>query len=145
MMSCRVVALCCAALLTAACSGTKRPAIEDLSGHENLSLYTLGVLRGARDGDRLTTQAMLSDSSSILTMDMRFTIGSPTALQSGEWKWARNNGMAGGAIAARSVTFLGGQSGPPSIGGIFDLVGPSGAALYRVNIPVTELKPIRGR
>ena len=49
------------------------------------------------------------------------------------------------AAAARSVTFLGGQSGPPSIGGIFDLVGPSGAALYRVNIPVTELKPIRGR
>jgi hypothetical protein len=144
MMSSRSLALC-GALLLAACGGSKRPAIEDLGGGENLSLFSLNALRGARDGDRLNTEAMFSDSSSMLTMEMRFLIGSPTVLQSGEWKWARNNRLASGAVAARSVTFLGGQSGPPSIGGTFDLLGPDGAARYRVNIPVTELTSIRGR
>ena len=108
--------------------------------HENLSLFTLHSLRGTRDGDRLRTQAMFSDSSSILTVEMHFAIGSPTTLESGGWNWARNNQMLSGSVAARSVTFLGGQDGPPSIGGTFDLLGSDGAAHYRVTIPVTELK-----
>ena len=91
------------------------------------------------DGDRLQAQAVLSDSSSILTLEMHFKVGSPTALESGTWLWTRNSQRNGGAVAARSVTFLGGQDGPPSIGGIYDLLGQDGTALYRVNIPVTAL------
>jgi hypothetical protein len=108
--------------------------------HENLSLFTLQSLRGTRDGDRLRTQAVFSDSSSILTVEMRFAIGSPTTLESGAWKWARNNQMLSGSVAARSVTFLGGQDGPPSIGGTFDLLSTDGVVRYRVTIRVTELK-----
>lgn len=131
--------LCCA-LLLAACGGSKRPAVQDLSGRENLSLFTLQSIHGTRDGDRLRTLATFSDSSSILTVEMRFAIGSPTTLESGTWRWSRNNQLREGTVAARSVTFLGGQDGPPSIGGTFDLAGPEGAALYRITIPVTELK-----
>jgi hypothetical protein len=48
-----------------------------------------------------------------------------------------------GSVQERSSTFLGGQSGPPSIGGSFDLVGPAGQPLYRIRIPVQPLdKPI---
>lgn len=36
--------------------------------------------------------------------------------------------------------FLGGQDGPPSIGGSFDLRDGTGAAAYRITIPTTELK-----
>ena len=36
--------------------------------------------------------------------------------------------------------FLGGQDGPPSIGGSFDLLDPAGVGKYRVTIPTTELK-----
>ena len=36
--------------------------------------------------------------------------------------------------------FLGGQDGPPSIGGRFDLLDPKGAATYRITIPTTELR-----
>ncbi len=46
----------------------------------------------------------------------------------------------GGTVAERSVMFLGGQDGPPSIGGRYDLLGPTGAAAYRITIPTTELK-----
>lgn len=130
--------LLCATLLLAAC-GAKHPAVEDLATHEDLSLFKLHTLRGTRDGDRLPVQAVFSDSSSILTMDMRFAIGSPTKLESGTWRWTRNNQMLGGGIVARSVMFLGGQDGPPSIGGTYDLLGQDGAARYRVTIPVTAL------
>jgi hypothetical protein len=132
--------LCCALLLLAACGGPPHPAIADLTGRENLSFFNLASIRGARDGDSLQAQAMFTDSSSILTIEMRFRIGSPTTLSAGTWQWTRNNRRTEGTLAARSVTFLGGQSGPPSIGGTFDLTGPDGSARYRVTIPVTELR-----
>lgn len=128
-------------LLLGACASPKGPAVEDLVTHENLTIFKLGSLRGTRDGDRLDAQAMFTDSSSMLTIEMRFAIGAPnTTLESGVWQWTRNNQPLSGNISARSVTFLGGQSGPPSIGGSFDLLGPDGAPRYRVTIPVTELK-----
>jgi hypothetical protein len=136
--------LCCTLLVLVACGAPKHPAVEDVSGRENLSLFKLQSLRGARDGDRLQAQAMFSDTSSILTVEMRFAIGSPTTLQSGTWRWTRNNQVLSGAVAARSVSFLGGQDGPPSIGGAFDLLGEDRAPRYRVNIPVTVLEKMWG-
>jgi hypothetical protein len=103
-------------------------------------MFKLGSLRGTRDGDRLVAQAMFTDSSSMLTIDMHFAVGTPTTLESGMWRWARNNRLMTGTVTGRSVTFLGGQDGPPSIGGSFDLLGPDGAAKFRVSIPLTELK-----
>ena len=136
-LSIRLKLLCCA-LLLAAC-GARRPAVEDLTTHAGLSLFKLHSLRGTRDGDRLRAQAVFSDSSSILTMEMHFAVGSPTRLDSGTWRWSRNNQVLDGSIAARSVMFLGGQDGPPSIGGTFDLLDSAGVARYRVTIPTTAL------
>src|SRR5258708_9120052 len=120
--------LWCCALVLAGCGGSKRPAVQDLSGRENLSLFTMLAIHGTRDGDRLQTLATFSDTSSILTLEMRFAIGSPTRLESGTWRWSRNNQLREGTVTARSVTFLGGPDGPPSIGGKFDLLGPDSAA-----------------
>lgn len=130
----------CGALLLPACGSSKRLAVEDLGGREDLSLFKLHAIAGTRDGDRLRVQAMFSDSPSILTVEMHFAIGSPTTLESGVWRWSRNGQLTTGAVMARSITFLGGQDGPPSIGGTFDLLAPDGVARYRVNIPVTQLK-----
>jgi hypothetical protein len=130
--------LLCGVLLLTAC-GAKHPAVEDLTSHEDLSLFQMHSLRGTRDGDRLQAQAVFSDSSSILTMEMHFAIGSPTTLESGTWRWSRNNQMLNGTIVARSVMFLGGQDGPPSIGGTYDLRDSAGTARYRVSIAVTAL------
>jgi hypothetical protein len=130
---------CGALVLLAACGGASHPPVESLTAAEDLALFKLHSLRGTRDGDRLQAQAVFSDTSSILTVEMQFAIGSPTRLQTGTWRWSRDNRMMSGTVAQRSVTFLGGQDGPPSIGGVFDLLAPEGAALYRVNIPVTAL------
>jgi hypothetical protein len=130
-----VLILC---VLLTGCVRSNVPLLQDLSKHEDLSRFTLQSVRGVRDGDRLAAQVLISDSSSILTLDLHFAIGSPTTLQSGDWRWSRPGRLLNGTISARSVTFLGGQDGPPSIGGTFDLAGASGA-LYRVTIPLTVL------
>ena len=132
-------------LLLAGCA-KPHPPIEDLTGRENLSAFTLAQVRGTRDGDRLDAQARFEDGSSTLTVTMQFAIGAPTRLKSGQWQWMRDNHLATGTVEERSVMFLGGQSGPPSIGGRFDLLDPSGAPHYRITIPTTELQlklPIR--
>jgi hypothetical protein len=71
---------------------------------------------------------------------MGFTIGIPTKLKSGRWQWTRDGRLTSGTVTERSVMFLGGQDGPPSIGGRFDLLDPTGVAEYRITIPTTELR-----
>ena len=126
-------------LLLAGCGRSEHRPLQDLSGREDLSRFTIQSVHGIRDGDRLAAQVLMSDSSSILTLDLHFAIGSPTTLQSGEWRWSRPGGLLlDGSVSARSVTFLGGQDGPPSIGGTFDLSGGNNAS-YRVTLPLTVL------
>jgi hypothetical protein len=133
----RFVLILC--LLAAACARSNRKPLEDLSGREDLSRFTIQSVTGVRDGDRLSAQVLISDSSSILTLDLHFAIGSPTTLASGIWHWSRpSSSLLSGAIAERSITFLGGQDGPPSIAGTFTLL-TSGTEAYRVTLPLTVL------
>ncbi|MGD1097226.1 MAG: hypothetical protein ABSB35_35225 [Bryobacteraceae bacterium] len=132
--------LLCLIILLAACSRPPQPPVEDLSGREKLSSFTLGQIRGTRNGDRLDAEANFIDGSSTLTVSMRFVVGAPTRLASGQWQWTRDGHVTGGAMVERSVMFLGGQDGPPSIGGRFDLLDATGKGEYRINIPTTQLK-----
>jgi hypothetical protein len=130
----------CLAVVVAACNKPPRQPVEDLTGRENLASYVLRQVRGTRDGDRLDVEAIFGDGSSTLTVKMRFDIGSPTKLNSGRWQWSRDGHLIAGTVAERSVMFLGGQDGPPSIGGSYDLLDSAGVAHYRINIPTTELE-----
>ena len=130
----------CAVALLVGCARQPRAPVEDLSGRENLSSYALAQVRGTRNGDRLDAEAKFVDGSSTLTVAMRFAVGSPTRLSSGDWQWTRDGRLTRGTVAERSVMFLGGQDGPPSIGGRFDLIGPAGVAEYRITIATTELR-----
>lgn len=129
-----------AIIFLGACARPPKPPVEDLSGRENLSSFTLTQVRGTRDGDRLDAEAKFGDGSSTLVVTMHFAVGAPTKLSSGRWQWTRDGRTASGALAERSVMFLGGQSGPPSIGGRFDLLDPAGTAQYRITVPTTELQ-----
>ena len=129
-----ILALC---LVLPACARRDRPALEDLTTGQSLSAYKIESTRGVRDGDRLAAQVLISDSSSILTLDLHFAVGSPTTLESGTWRWAQSGRLLKGAVMARSVTFLGGQDDGPSIGGVFDLTGDD--QQLRVTLPLTVL------
>lgn len=122
--------------------GKPPKAVEDLSGHEDFSAYQVTQVRGHRDGDVLTAQASFSDGQGgAFLVDLRFAIETSARLESGKWRWIKQAGfLRTGTVAARSVMFLGGQNGAPSIGGSYDLLDEKGVAAYRVNIPTTALE-----
>jgi hypothetical protein len=118
--------------------GCARPPapVEDPNGSRDVSRFSLTDIRGTRDGERLIVRAIYGDGTRELALDLHFKVGVPTKLQAGTWSGLGANGI----VRERSVTFLGGQSGPPSIGGRFDLLGPGGRLEYRINIPVQPVE-----
>src|ERR1035437_9005825 len=121
----RVSAMAAILLALAGCRGRDAKPVEDIGGGRDVSRFVLASIKGTRDGDRLDVRAVFGGAAGeSITMDLRFTVGIPTSLKSGSW-----TGLGGsGVVKERSTTFLGGQSGPPSIGGRFDLVTPDGRA-----------------
>ena len=123
------------ALLLAGCGARQTKPVEDLSGSQATAEYALTSLKGTRDGERVAVRAVYGDGSRRLTLDLQFRLTPQAKLESGTWAGAAGEG----AVRERSVTFLGGQSGPPSIGGRFDLIGSRDRAVYRVNLPLQPL------
>jgi hypothetical protein len=121
--------------MLAGCGTPPARPVEAFPGGQDVSRFRLMSLQGTRDGNRLGARAVYGDGTGELRVDLRFTVGVPTRLESGTWKGLGSEGR----VRERSVTFLGGQSGPPSIGGRFDLLGPDDQARYRVTIPVQPL------
>ena len=132
----RAALICIALVLISGCASKPSSAVEDMTGSQKTSSFVLQSLRGTRDGERLTVRVVFGDGSGQLTVDMQFQVTPPTRLESGTW-----SGLDGsGGVRERSVTFLGGQNGPPSIGGNFELQAPDRKPLYRVQIPLQPLK-----
>jgi hypothetical protein len=118
------------------CGSQPSDPVENLGGPHAVSNFVLRSLRGTRDGERLNVRTLYSDGSQHLSVRLQFKVTPPARLESGAW-----TGLGGeGNVRERSVTFLGGQSGPPSIGGRFDLIGLDNRPLYRITIPLQELK-----
>lgn len=123
-------------VLFIACGSQHIEPVEDLAGTRDAANFVLTSLKGTRDGDRVAVQAVYGDGSRSLTVHLQFKLTPQAKLERGTWA-----GLAGeGSVQERSVTFLGGQSGPPSIGGRFDLIGSGDRAIYRVTIPLQPLK-----
>ena len=127
-------------LLLAGCQGIQEAAIEDLETGTRLSDYRMISLTGTRDGDRLPVHVVFEAASGQLQMDLRFRIGVPTRLESGGYSLEQADQTLQGRVRERSVTFLGGQSDNPNLGGVFELLSREGVPLYKVTLPTREVK-----
>lgn len=131
-----VVALAICLVGISGCNSRHVPPVQSLAGSGDVSSFVLRSLKGTRDGERLEVQALYGDLSQTLLVDLQFNVTPPARLVSGSWTGLDSHG----AVRERSLTFLGGQAGPPGFGGTFDLLGPDERALYRIAIPMQELK-----
>ncbi|MCZ6769395.1 MAG: hypothetical protein O7D93_09135 [Acidobacteria bacterium] len=122
------------------CRSIEEATIENLQEESTLTEYQMTSLTGRRDGDRLPVQLVFEASSSSLRMDLLFRIGVPTRLESGQYQWNRQDEVLEGLVGASSVTFLGGQSDNPNLGGVFQLFSASGVPTYKVTLPTSEVK-----
>jgi hypothetical protein len=135
-----LLSLLFASLLFVSCAQTpQHPEVVVLASGDSLEGFRLSSLSGARDGDRLEATAVLTAPESSLTLEMSFKVGVPTRLESGGYRWIRLGGISSGSIAATSVTFLGGQSDPPNLGGVFQLFSDKNIPSHRVVLPVSSI------
>ena len=126
-------------LLLLSCGGPRQPSIERIEDGEKLNFFPQPSLAGIRDGDVLRAKLIFTSPSSTLTMRMLFRVGVPTSLESGNYCWTQEDRVIKGSITASSVTFLGGQSDRPNLGGVFRLLSSQGIPIYKVRVPTSEL------
>ena len=113
--------------------------IETLPEGKALDGYRVESVSGVRDGDKLEARVLLVSGSDRLEMQLRFRIGVPTRLERGRYRWSQGGEIMEGTVSEKSVTFLGGQSDRPNLGGVFDLRSPDGVPQYRVRLPTVEV------
>jgi hypothetical protein len=131
------IAFLLAIALMASC-GPRKPRLENAANGRELLGYQLAGVRGIRDGDTLFARVIFERGPDArLTLDMRFSVGSPTRFESGRYQWLHDRAIVRGGVEARSVTFLGGQDGPPSLGGAFLIMGTRGVPQFKAILPVT--------
>ncbi len=132
--------VCSAFFLLPYCRNIEEATIENLQEESTLTDYRMISLAGRRDGDRLSVRLVFEAPSSNLRLDLLFRIGVPTRLESGQYHWEGQDEVLEGRVRASSVTFLGGQSDNPNLGGVFQLLSASGEAIYEVTLPTSEVK-----
>lgn len=113
--------------------------IQTVPGGEEISGYQIDALTGIRDGEFLSVNLRLISRSSILQLAMSFRIGMPTRLELGEYSWLRDGQKTKGTVHERAVTFLGGQSDRPHLGGLFELLSREGLVQYTIRLPTSEV------
>ena len=129
-----------AVFLLSNCRDIEEARIENLQEKSTLNDYRMISLAGRRDGDRLPVRLVFEAPSSTLRLDLLFRIGVPTRLESGQYRWEGQDEVLEGRVRASSVTFLGGQSDNPNLGGVFQLLSASGDPIYQVTLPTSEVK-----
>ena len=126
-------------LLFLSCGSPQQARIERIQDGKQLRSFRQISLVGVRDGDVLYARLIFNSLSSSLTMKMRFRIGMPTRLEDGDYLLKKEDQTVKGPITASSVTFLGGQSDRPHLGGVFRLLSSQGIPIYKVIVPTSEV------
>jgi hypothetical protein len=99
---------------------------------------------GLRDGATVNAEARFVDGNDAVTMNVRLFLRPPAEFQSGSYQGVIGGKMISGSVECPSLTFQGGQTALPSVGGTFVLKNESGASAYRVTIPATQLTRKQG-
>jgi hypothetical protein len=137
----RRLALSATALFVlAGCQNNSKLSIRRTRDGQQLSTYRLRSLTGLRDGDKLLSEAVLGDETGTLIMQLKVQVGVPARLETGNYVWQKKGSpQVQGLIRANAVTFQGGQNGPPSLGGAFELIADE-VPLYEVRMPATRVE-----
>jgi hypothetical protein len=125
-------------LLTACANNEYR--FERIDGAEVTTLpFKLDGIRGVRDGASVNAEARFSDGADFLTMNIALQLVPPPEFRSGRYEGTIGGKMIAGPVESPSITFFGGQSDQPSIGGVFILKDEQNRPVYRVRITATPM------
>jgi hypothetical protein len=113
---------------------------ERIDGDRYVALpLKLDGFYGVRDGSLVKAEARFVDGNDMVTMNMTLFLRPPAEFQSGTYQAVIAGMMKSGSVECPSLTFQGGQTALPTVGGVFILKDENNRPLYRVRIPATTL------
>ena len=94
---------------------------------------------GLRDGATVNAEARFSGGNDSVTMNVVLFLRPPAEFRAGKYQGIIGGTMISGSVECPSLTFQGGQTALPTVGGIFIFKGGNNSPAYRVTIPATQL------
>ena len=95
---------------------------------------------GLRDGASVNVEARFVDGRDLVTMNISLYLRPPAEFRSGTYQAMIGGKMTTGQVECPSLTFQGGQTALPTVGGLYILRDDQNRPVYRVRIPTTPLK-----
>jgi hypothetical protein len=124
--------------MTSGCA-SKEARIERIDGSQAVPLsLKLESMAGTRDGESVTAAPLFTDGTDSLRMDLHVSLGPPITFVSGSYRANVGGRTTEGSVTCDSLSFLGGQTALPSVGGVFQLQDSQGHAVYRASLPATQ-------
>ena len=134
-----------ALLLTLGCASSEYR-FERIDGNGPVVLpLKLDGLYGLRDGALVTVEGHFVDSDDVVLMNIVLYLRPPAEFRSGTYQARIGGKMTSGSVECPSLTFQGGQTALPTVGGVFVLKDEDHRPLYRVRIPATTLTSRKSR
>jgi hypothetical protein len=96
-------------------------------------------LYGLRDGSVVKAEGLFVDGRDAVTMRLVVYLRPPAEFQSGTYQAMIGGKMTSGSVECPSLTFQGGQTALPTVGGVFILKDETNRPLYRIMIPAAQL------
>jgi len=127
--------------MTPGCAN-KEPRVERIDGGQAVQLpLKLESMPGTRDGGSVTAAPLFTNDTDSLRMDLQIRLGPPIVFVSGSYRADFGGHSSQGPVICDSLSFFGGQSALPSVGGVFRLQDSAGHTIYRVSLPATQTTP----
>ena len=98
----------------------------------------LQSVQGVRDGNAVNAVIRFAGGAEYAELTIAIHLGPPAEFRSGTHRGLLDGRTIEGSVDCESLTYLGGQSTPPSIGGTF-VLNNEGSPAYRVKMPATLL------
>jgi hypothetical protein len=110
----------------------------DVEPPVGLSLKLDG-LSGIRDGASVKVQGRFADRGDVVNMRFGLYLRPPAEFSSGTFDGVIGGQQISGTVDCPSLSFQGGQTALPPVGGVIVLKGEANRPIYRVTIPSTQL------
>lgn len=94
---------------------------------------------GNREGDSVRAEFDFVAERDSAQIKITLRLRPQAELSSGIYRMLIGGSTFTGSAESNSITFLGGQGGSPSIGGVFELKDNEGRPVFRVRIPLTQI------
>ena len=113
---------------------------ERIDGEQAVTLpLKFDGLYGVRDGASVNAEARFVDGADLVTMNISVYLRPLAEFRSGTYQAMIGGRMTAGRVECPSLTFQGGQTALPTVGGLFLLKDDQSRTAWRVRIPATML------